>query len=264
VTRVAEAVARGNKKVFDEIGREFARFLTVLRPDAADAALEEFCGGLRPGDPPEGQRLLADAFRDYHRAGRLSGDKPRAERMLLANLQIGFHEQTRLQPEIAEALNAPLPDPVAVGRQLVAALFPGVERLPEPLARRARGVLGEIGERLVRRLREVVRAVITEELMTLTFPDGTVRLGRDLAGSFPPNLGVLADPELVSFLGAVDPTPDTLRGTGARDWASLPQRMHFIADLFRVQHERASLFQPPFSPEQLRSIAAGRTPGGAL
>lgn len=52
VTRVAEAVARGNKKVFDEIGREFARFLAVLEAGGADTAVDAFCGSLRPGDPP--------------------------------------------------------------------------------------------------------------------------------------------------------------------------------------------------------------------
>jgi len=40
--------------------------------------------------------------------------------------------------------------------------------------------------------------------------------------------------------------------------------MHFIADLFRMQHANAALFQAPFTPDQLRSIAAGRTLDGAL
>ena len=150
------------------------------------------------------------------------------------------------------------------GAPLAAALFPSVERLPEPLARRARGVLGEIGEQLVERLRTIVRGAVTEELMTLALPDGTLRLGRDLTGAFPAQLSALTDPELLDFLRAVDPTADTLRGSGADDWARLPQRMHFIADLFRLQHDNAALFQPPFTPDQLRSIAADRTPDGQL
>ena len=264
VTRVADAVARGNKKVFDEIAREFARFLAVLgSPGADDAAVEAFCGSLRPGDPPEGQRLLAAAFRDYHRARSVSDAKARAERMLLANLRIGLHEQTRLQPEILEALNAPLPDPSAVGQRLVDALFPWADR--HPAIRSASGAaLDEIGERLGERLRAIVRAVVTEELITLALPDGTLRLGRDLSGAFPPDLSTLTDPELVDFLRGVDPTADTPQGSGADDWASLPQRMHFIADLFRLQHANAALFQPPFTPEQLRAIADGSTPDGRL
>jgi hypothetical protein len=265
VTRVAEAVARGNKKVFDEIGREFARFPALRGTvDVDAAAIDAFCEGLRPGDPPDGQRLLAAAFRDYDVAHAIADDKARAERMLLANVRIGLHEQTRLQPEIAEALNAPLPDPAVVRRRLVAALFPSAERLPEPLARRVSGALDEMGARFLDRLRAIVRAVVTEELMTLVLPDGTLRLGRDLTGGFPSQLRSLVDPELVDLLRAVNPTTDAPRGSGADDWASLPQRMHFIADLFRMQHANAALFQAPFTPDQLRSIAAGRTPDGAL
>jgi hypothetical protein len=263
VTRVADAVARGNKKVFDEIGREFARFLAAPgRGSADDAAIEVFCGGLRPGDPPEGQRLLAAAFLGYHRARRVANHKGRAERMLLANLRIGLHEQTRLQPEITEALNAPLPDPAAVKRRLIDALFPWVDRL---LAiPRASDGLDEICERLIDRLRAIVRAAVTEELMTLALPDGVLRLGADLTGTFPEHLRILADPELVDFLRAVDPTRDTLLGSGADDWARLPDRMHFIADLFRLQHENAALVLPPFTLEQLQAIATGQTPDGRL
>jgi len=265
VTRVAEAAARGNKKVFDEIAREFARLLAASGSAGLDdAGLDAFCAGLRPGDPPEGQRLLAAAFRDYERARRLADPKARAERMLLANLRIGFHEQTRLQPEIAEALNAPLPDPADVARRLAGGPFPSLARLPGRLAGPPGGGPAEIAHDLVEHLRAIVRAAVTDELMSLALPDGTVHLGRDLTGTFPPHLGVLADLELVEFLSAVDPASDTLRGSGAEDWASLPQRMRFIAGLFRLQHEDAALFRPPFSPEQLRSMAAGRVPDGAL
>ena len=51
VELASDAVARGNRKVFEEIGYEFARWLADPEPD--------FLDGLRPGDPPDGQRLLA-------------------------------------------------------------------------------------------------------------------------------------------------------------------------------------------------------------
>ena len=100
--------------------------------------------------------------------------------------------------------------------------------------------------------------------MTITFPDGALRLGHDLAGPFPPSLRVLADPDAVDFLRAIDPTGDSLRGTGARDWADMGQRMHFIADVFRLHHDNAALFQPPFTHAQLASIRTGRVPDGPL
>ncbi len=264
VGRVSDAVARGNKKVFDEIGREFARFLHMMANSGADStAVEEFCAGLRPGDPPVGQRLLAAAFRDYHRAMTLTDAKARAERMLLAALRIGLHEQTRLQPEIEEALNAPVPDPAELRRRLVQALVHGIK---ESLARSPRwhGVLDEVAGHLAERLRPLVRAVVTEELMTLTLAETTLHLGSDLTGSFPAQLTTLADQELVEFVSGVDQTRDTLRGSGTDDWAALADRMHFIADLFRLYLDAPSLFQPPFTPEQLGVIAEGRTPDGTL
>src|SRR5262245_18540994 len=262
VARVAHAVARGNKKVFDEIGAEFARFVTVLGPRPGDdAALEHFCARFRAGDPPEGQRLLVAAFRDYHRARGLTDPKARAERMLLANARIGLHEQTRLQPDIADALNAPVPDPVEVGRRLFEAPFPS-RLIPVLGSQRA---LAEVGGRLLEPLRAVVRRIVTEELMTLALPDGrTLRLGMDLGGDFPPHLTKLDDPEVVAFVRSADPTPDSLRGSGAEDWANLPDRMHLILDLFRLQHENAALFRPPFTIEQVQAMAAGRTPDGRL
>jgi hypothetical protein len=87
-------------------------------------------------------------------------------------------------------------------------------------------------------------------------------LERDLAGAFPGTLQTLVNPDLVALLATLDPTPDTPVGSGAMDWANLPQRMHFIADLFRTRHEVASLLGPPFSPEQTRVIKAGHRPDG--
>ena len=258
--RVAAAVARGNKKVFDEIGAEFARFVPILRA-RDDAAVEAFLARLRPGDPPEGQRLLAGAFRDYHRARRLVDPKTRAQLMFLANVRVGLHEQTRLQPEIADALNAPIPDPVAVGRHLSETLFSGrLARGP-----RSQRMLAEVSGRLLEPLRAVVRRIVTEELMMFALPEGrTLRLGTDLTGSFPEHLAKLDDPEAAAFVRNVDPTLDSLRGSGAEDWADLTDRMHMILDLFRQQHENAALFQPPFTAEQLQAIAVGYTPDGNL
>ena len=50
VELASDAVARGNRKVFEEIGFEFARWLE------ADDLRAAFLAGLRDGDPPDGQR----------------------------------------------------------------------------------------------------------------------------------------------------------------------------------------------------------------
>jgi hypothetical protein len=66
------------------------------------------------------------------------------------------------------------------------------------------------------------------------------------------------------LLERTDPTPDSLRETGALDWADLPDRLHFIVDLFRCYQERRALLEPPFTDEQVAALTAGRLPGGRL
>ena len=248
--RTAEAVARGNRKVFAEIGLAFARYLALCDggpPDAA--ALAAFYDTLRPGDPPDGQGLLRRAFAHYTAAMSAAG-KERAELLLLANLEIGFHEQTRLQPDIRAAMDAPVYEPADLRRRLLA------ELLPDPSARLRLAALRLAGEaapllaardRLADEAQRLGRQAITAALMTLELPRGRVlRLGRDLTGDFPAALRTLSHPDLRALLAGVDTTPDSPRGTGGRDWSDLSGRMHFIADLFRAYHEDATLFEPPF------------------
>ncbi len=188
--------------------------------------------------------------------------------MLLANLEIGFHEQTRLQPEIVEAMNAPIYDPRQLRRRLVQELF------PEPGARlryvlagfagRARPLL-QARDHLADEAMGIGRLVVTERMMTLAMPDGQVlQLGRDLPGDFPDPLRAIDLPELAALLRQVDPTPDSPLDTGAQDWGRLPDRMHFIADLFRAYHLDSRLFNPPFSSAQVVQLKDGRLPQGAL
>jgi hypothetical protein len=96
--RTSEAVSCGNLKVFAEIGREIARFEEMCPADAkfAGPAIEGFSEGLRSGEPPDGQAYLIQAFRSYYRSFFESDFKRRAELLLLANIGIGYHEQTRL------------------------------------------------------------------------------------------------------------------------------------------------------------------------
>lgn len=267
--RVSDAVARGNQKVFAEIGYEFARFLTVFADGVADdGALAAFLDGLRPGDPPDGQRFLHHAFTCYHRALLESDVKAKAEWMFLANAEIGFHEQTRLQPEIVEALNASIYDPAELRRRLMVELFPSPgSRLRLAVARlagRARPLLNA-RDVLAEQARKLARLAITDQMMTLALPGGQeLRLGQDLTAQFPSTLHHITNPDVQALLSQVDPTPDSLAGTGVADWGNLPDRLHFIVDLFRAYHEEPALFSPPFSPDQAASVAVGLVPAGRL
>jgi hypothetical protein len=270
--RTSDAVARGNQKVFAEIGREFARFVASFRDDTAfdPEKMARFCEALRPGEPPDGQCYLQQAFRRYGQARFEPQTRVKAELMLLANLEIGFHEQMRLQPEIAEALEAPIVDPDELKARILEALYPRPGlffRLHLVLLRLLgrTSALDRACEQLAARLRDLTHRVITECLMTLTLPpDQVLRLGRDVPADFPEALRQLSDPELQALLARIDPTPGSVRESGADDWADFADRMHFITDLFRCYQEGLQLFDPPFTPEQVEALKVGRKPDGRL
>lgn len=272
VDRTSDSVGRGNQKVFEEIGHEFARFLAEFLQDAQPDLnkLGRFCNALRPGDPPDGQRFLRQAFTRYYRSFFVEDAKTRAELLLYANLEIGLHEQTRLQPEISEALNSAFIDATQLTRRLIAASFPFSNWvvLSQWLARRLLGRPTKFEQALQAWLSNVqllMRQALTETMMTIHLPPNlTIRLGDDLTADFPVTLRQLVDPDLRSLFERIAPKPDSLVGSGALDWADLPDRLHFIADLFRCYQESRALFDAPFTSQQVAALKSGHIPDGRL
>jgi len=255
IDRTAHALATGNALIFREMGREFSRYLAH-----GDAG---FSDDLRPGPPPDGQDLLRSAFAHYAAAERSSDHAGRAQRVFLANVQIALHEQTAAQPLIREAMDAALMD-IADTRRIVVARL---DRLAAegPLGGLHTGigrrVFNALADEVSEALREVVRLVITERLMSIEMPDGQLlRLGSDIAALFPASLSTITDSALASQLTELDLTPETTRGSGTLDWSNLSDRMHFLTDFFRCYHEDAALFDPPFSATDLVAIEAGGRP----
>jgi len=270
--RASAAVARGNLRVFEEIGREFARFDLECGPDtdASEDTLARFVDALRPGEPPTGQDYLRRAFSHYYRA-RFEVDRVvRAQLVFLANLEIGFHEQTRLQPEIAEALDAGVVDPRDVRDHVVTVLFPHgawLVRLRLFIARLTgkRALLDVAIDALVVETQRLVRRILTRHLMSIDLGTAVrLQLGTDLGAGFPPSLREIVLPELRDLLARIDPTPDNPRDSGAADWADLDDRVHFIADMFRCFQESPFLFDPPFTAAQLERLDAGERPADPL
>ncbi|MGE3176546.1 MAG: hypothetical protein AB7O32_03675 [Vicinamibacterales bacterium] len=258
IDRASEAVARGNLKVFEEIARVFAAVLEEggPGPDAVIAAL-------RPGPPPEGQDLLKSAFQAYREGAAAASRSQRAQCLLLGNVLIGFHEQTRLQPEIRAAMDSALLDVADTRRRVLERLDAAVAAGPLGPIRTGAGtrVLNRVADHVSEELREVARLVTTDRLMSIGLSgDRTLRLGRDAAIRFPDSLASITDDRLSALLQQFDRTPDSPAGSGAVDWSDLPQRLHFIADFFRAYHEDAGLFEPPFAPAHLTAIAEGRVP----
>ena len=240
--------------------------------DAAidSGTLARFVEGLVPGEPPEGQRYLRQAFSHYHQARFEVDPVTRAQLVLLANLEVGFHEQTRLQPEIAAALNAAVVDPRDRRERVVAALFPDagwIVRLRVLIARLLgrRTLLDLAIDALVLEEQALVRRVLTRHLMSIDLGAAVhLRLGEDLSADFPPSLREIVLPELRQLLDRIDPTRDDPRESGAVDWADLDDRVHFIAEMFRCFQESPFLFDPPFTQAQLERLDAGERPPDPL
>ena len=264
--RASEAVAAGNLKVFEEIGAEFARFLEQVPADASpsSAAFVAFASQLRPGEAPDGQRLLGEAFAHYQQQRFESDPVLRAGWTLLGNLKIGLHEQTRLQPEIARAVDAPLTTARDLGARVLHVLVPSSRRRPNLLKTPAYATVGWVALRVHRAATAITREIVTGAMMVLAMPTGVLALGRSLEAPVPPVFRGTLTPVLASFVGEYDLCPPGVSECGANDWCNLRQRMHYILHLFRAYAEEQRLWVPPFTAEQVASFRAGIVPRGEL
>lgn len=251
--RASEAVAVGNLKVFEEIGLQFARYLQCCDDPAAFTA---FLASLKTGPPPEGQDLLRAAFTHYQQARAEASPSRRSQWMLLANLEIGFHEQMRLQSDIERAMNSGPDTAYDLKRRLLKHFGFG------SLGRMCAAMVAYPARYYHRFVRAVTRRVISETLMVLRTPNGILLLGSNLDAPQPEVFRQLDLADLVALLRKVEPA--SCPGCGAEDWANLDQRMHYIFHLFSAFHESIELFQPPFTIEQINIFKSGRIPRGRL
>ncbi|MBZ4422210.1 hypothetical protein [Myxococcus sp. RHSTA-1-4] len=253
LTSVSKAIADGNQFVFREVGQEFARFIETFQGDTKyDAAkVKQYLDGF-PKDKP----LLKEAFGHYAQAMFEKDPNKKAELMLLANNKVGLHEQTQLQPFIDKALNAPVKE--TFRKVLKQGIEASINALPFPanLAGKAAlksGAVDALLNPVVDAAAGAFRRVATEHMMKLAVPGGALKLGNDLppprgmeSTLFPPHLRTIQNPELRALLGRLDHSPDSLKGTGAKDWSRLEQRMDYIIDLFRTRQSDPHLFDAPF------------------
>jgi hypothetical protein len=251
--------------VFEEIGLEFTRYLHECPPDVAESPpFQRFLDRLRPGDPPEGQRYLRQAFARYERLRLERDPKARAQLAVLANLEIGLHEQTRLQPEIREALDAAYATKEDLGRRALEALFPSAARWWPVVREPAAVVVGVVAGGAQRTASRLAREVITDSFMVMSLPGRVLALGTHLTDAYPEALDEPADAELAELLARFEPVAPAPDDCGARDWSDLQQRMHYIVHLFRAFHLSEQLSNPPFSPEQVASFRRGIVPDGEV
>ena len=234
-----------------------------MRREDSDA-FAAFAAGLRPGAPPDGQDLLREAFACYQRQRHETDPGARAAWILLANLKIGCHEQIRLQPQIAAAVDAPLATAADLGARVLHALIPASRHWPGVLHGPATYALGGLALVVRREAVKVTREVVTEAMMVLSVPGAVLSLGRNLDAPVPERLAGAPRPFLASFVQEYDPCPPGGIACAATDWCDLRQRMHYITHLFRAYAETASMFSRPFTSEQVAAFRTGRVPDGDI
>ena len=267
VQEITTSVGEGNLDVFQELAPLYAGWIEAHRGGAAPdrAALDRCLGRLRSGPVEQGgQDLLLRAFTHYSDAILEPDLKRRAERILLANSQIGYHEQVRLQGSILGALNAPLSQYIVEG---------ACERVHQATPAVLHRALDAILERALRPIAGAIekewRAIATRWLLQLHLPGTRVDLGVDVpslpsGAMFPEELREIHEPELCELLRGLDRTANTLRGSGAHDWSEIGDRMNLIVDLFRSRQQDRRLLHAPFSSAQIASLRAGAVPSGPL
>jgi CRP-like cAMP-binding protein len=269
---VSDSISAGNLKVFAEVAPIFVQAIRTFHQDIEHDAdkLESFLGPtLRPGATETGgQDHLREAFTHYYEAMFEPSAKRKAEIILLANLKVGLHEQIRLQPNIVDALNAPLIVGVqgVIHRSLANALS---RFLPNAVATRAVRGLG-VAERLtVHRLMATWRRLGTARMMQIRLPYGSLRIGADMPllprrRLFPDTLQTIEHPELIHFIKRFEVDPESMKGSRAHDWGNLDDRMRFILTLFRTRQKSLELFDQPFLFEQRVAMTADMVPEGRL
>jgi hypothetical protein len=271
IETVSGSISAGNLKVFAELAPLFVQFVEQMRaaPPPDKTGLGALLEKLDPRPIEEGgQGELRLAFTNYFDAAIETDPIEKARLMLLGNCRIGLHEQTRLQPQIEQAMDAPIEDILrkhlhgslntGAGRSILQKLVDAVER---PL-RDLTDVVTELWERIA-----------TRYLMTLALPGGAqLPLGRNIpkdaaAMAYLPTplQNITAPDELVTLIKDFDRARgESTVGSASVDWRVLEDRMNFIVNLFRSRQQTADLMGPPFSDEQLALIEKDTVPGKDL
>lgn len=255
---VSTQIAIGNLRVYQELAPLFAQFAREFAHPAnrTEQAIDAFTRRLKDGAAKDGgQDDIKKAFRAYLQAAECEERGARAELILFGNVLIGLHEQTRLQENIAGALDAPF-------SQTVYERFGAFG--PRFIHSTLRSVIRNSVKFLARELLDDWQRIATRFMMKLQSPNGEeIPLGQDLPpGKFDPLLEALKLGELVTFLSCYDPDLNTTKGCGAVNWTILDHRMRFIGELFRVSQTQVTWFKQPFQDLQREEFEAGRVPLG--
>ena len=171
--------------------------------------------------------------------------------LILGAGQVGSTAAVSLAREEANEVTIVDRNPDVLRERILTELFPDAGSRLRLLALRLAGradPLFEARDRLAEEAQRLGRLAITEVMLTLDLPHGrTLRLGQVIRGAYPRPLQTIGHPELLDLLAQFS----SAAGTQARaDWSRLPDRMRFIAQLFRIYQEDISLFDPPYTAKE--------------
>jgi hypothetical protein len=253
-----DKLKQGNAQVYGEIGALYSRLISALGNDP-NLDLTRLAPVIAYLDdkPSEqgGQSLLRQAAENYYRARFETNPSLKAQLVLLANAQVGKHEQMRLQGCLEQFLGASLEQRIVEhAQEQCRGIAPLVDAVT-PIAREA----GKLAK-------EEWTKLLTDLALHLNLPGNeTLRLHSDVPpppgkALYPPELEKLSNPDALAILEEFGADTPNAIGTGATDWTSLVQRMHYILVLFRSRQLESILLSEAFSTTQQSDLAAARMP----
>ena len=251
--QVSMLISDGNITVFDELAWPFTSFINTFKDDwgydtgKLQGFLDEHLvkGPLSEG----GQDYLAEAFTAFYNARYETRAKAKAEYVLQGNLLVGLHEQTRLQPQIEQAMAVPLD------------LFSDTSK--------GNGESKKSFKQQPAMMRKIIAKAFTQMMMSITLPSRELKLGETVIAptgvtSFPSDLITIENPRCLELVRMFETNQDTLSGSGADNWSSLRDRMSFVVDFFRSHQQYKRLWESPFNEQQAPVIESGHFPAGPL
>jgi hypothetical protein len=257
----AKALSDGNSLVYEEVAPAAASFLHETAPGSDTTPAERRARVLDVcADAPvfEGVNRLAAGFSAWCDAIEAPDPRARNQMILTGSLQIGVHEQSRLQHAIESGVDLGVDDLIgSLARRMLSGagwLRPvvwGIEVTVRPVAE----CIGHVWD-----------DVMTDLVGAADTPDGRLKLGVDIPALpgepfVPVDLAAPVRPELGHLLDRFDRSDGTGRGSRAADWVVLDDRMNWILNLFRSRQHDPRLHDAPFPDAIVREIQAGTIPG---
>jgi hypothetical protein len=249
------SLALGNRLIFHEIGYAMIDFVEWVErhPNFSEQKWAEYRQGIEPYEasdlfPAGDVEQLRGGLECYYHARHAGSDKDRAELVLQGNVLLGAYEQWRADPLLKVALD-PFP-----GR-LVRVVRANPHSAPQ-LSLPGTGTPWALRHHspILRALSSWFGAAMTRWVMALDAPlfghkIKPIRVGHAIPPPgedeplYPQPLEELDNAQVKMLFGLYDRSQGNAAATDARNWTRFPDRMNFIANLFRAGQQDDDLYR---------------------